>query len=86
MRLKTVQEGEESVGGFIAPASGILRGYLSKRFFLHGECCFEVNLCGFKPFVTEPQCDHRSIDACLQKVHGHGVPQTVDGDTFSSQR
>src|SRR5271157_6636968 len=84
--LQTVQEGEESVAGFAATRGSIGRGCLGKCFLLHGKCRFEINLCGFNMFVTEPQCDHRTIDACLQKIHGHGVPQAVHSDTFVFQR
>jgi hypothetical protein len=86
MQLQAVQEGQEFVSGFIAPASSILRSYLRQGFFLHSKCCFEVHLCGFQALVTEAQCDHRSINTCLQKVHSHGVPETVHGDPFSFQR
>jgi hypothetical protein len=84
--LQTVQESEESVTGFVATRRSIRRGCLSKCFLLHGKCRFEINLCGFNTFVTEPQCDHRTIDACLQKIHGHGVPQAVNSDTLVFQR
>src|SRR5258708_11215627 len=83
--LQTVKEGEESVTGFVAPGRSIGRGCLGKCFLLHGKCRFEINLCGFNMFVTEPQCDDRTIDACLQKIHGHGVRQAVDSDTFVFQ-
>jgi len=70
-RLQTAQEGEEPVAGFVASGSSILRRYLGKCFFLHSECRFEVNLCGFKAFVTEilpnsfPKCVH-----CTPPGHG----------------
>ena len=80
-----VFRGEESIAGFVTPRCSIGRGCLGKSFLLHGKCRFEINLCGFNMFVTEPQCDHRTIDACLQKIHGHGVPQAVDSDTFVLQ-
>src|SRR5271157_4401730 len=55
--LQTVQEGEESVAGFVATRGSIGRGCLGKCLLLHGKCRFEINLCGFNMFVTEPQCD-----------------------------
>src|SRR6516165_5892364 len=64
-RLQTGQEGEKSVAGFIATRGCMRRGCLSKCFFLHGKCRLEINLCGFNTFVSEPQCDHRTIDALL---------------------
>ena len=36
--------------------------------------------------VSEPQCDHRTIHARLQKVHGHRVPQAVNSDPLLLQR
>ena len=71
--LQTVQEGEKSVAGFVATRRSIRRGCLGERFLLHGKCRFEINLCRFNMFVTQPQGYHRTIDACLQKIHGHGV-------------
>ena len=62
------------------------RGALRKCLLLHGQCRFQINLCGFNTFVTEPQDDYRTIDACFQKVHGHGVSQTVNSDTLVFQR
>ena len=84
--LQTVQEGEESVARFIATRRCMRWGCLGKCFLLHGKCRFEINLGGFNMFMTEPQCDDRTIDACLQKIHGHGVPQAVNSDTLVFQR
>jgi hypothetical protein len=64
-RLQTIQEGEESVVRFIAPPSSLRRGCLRQCFLLHGKCRFEINLGGFNMFVTEPQCDHGTVDAPL---------------------
>ena len=86
MQLQTVQEREESVARFVAAAFSIRRGCLRQRFLLHRKCRLEIDLRGFHPFVTEPQRNHGTIDACLQKVHGHGVPQAVNGDPFLFQR
>ena len=83
--LQTVQEGEESVAGFVATRPSIGWGCLGKCFLLHGKCRFEINLGGFNMFVAEPQCDDRTIDTCLQKIHGHGVPQAVNSDTLLFQ-
>src|ERR1700686_2022594 len=61
--LQAVQEGEESIAGFVTPRCSIGRGFLARCFLLHGKCPFEINLGGLNMFVTEPQCDHRTIDA-----------------------
>src|SRR3990172_13040310 len=36
--------------------------------------------------MSEPQGNHRTIDARLEKVHGHGVSQAVNSDTLVRQR
>src|SRR3990172_8444085 len=36
--------------------------------------------------MSEPQGNHRTIDARLEKVHGHGVSQAVNSDTLVLQR
>src|SRR5215469_2513280 len=36
--------------------------------------------------MAEPQGDDRAIDARLQEVHGHRVPQTMNSDALSIQR
>lgn len=85
-RLQTVQEREESVARFVPAGFCVRRGCPCKRFFLHGKCCLEINLCGLDTFVAEPQRDHRAVNSIFEKVHGHGVPQAVDGDPFLLQR
>ena len=82
-RLQTVQEGEESVASFKTTRSSMRRGRLRKRFLLHGERRFEIDLCGFDAFMTKPQRDHRAIDTRLEKVHGHGVSQAMVRDSLA---
>jgi hypothetical protein len=36
--------------------------------------------------MAEPQGDDGTIDASLQEVHGHRVPQTMNSDALSIQR
>jgi hypothetical protein len=36
--------------------------------------------------MAEPQGDDGTIDASLQEVHGHRVPQTLNSDALSIQR
>src|SRR6516164_8732300 len=36
--------------------------------------------------MAEPQSDDGAIDARLQEVHGHRVPQTMNSDALSIQR
>ena len=83
--LQTVQEREEPVARFVPAGFCLRRGCPRQRFFLHGKCCLEINLCGLNTFVTEPQCDHRAVNSIFEKVHGHGVPQAVDGDPLLLQ-
>jgi hypothetical protein len=58
---QTVEEGEESVTGFVATRRSIRRDCFGKCFLLHGKCRFEINQCGFNMFVTEPQCGSLDI-------------------------
>jgi hypothetical protein len=37
----------------------------------------KIDLGGLDGFVSEPQCDHRNVDARLEEFHGGGVPQDV---------
>ena len=85
-RLQTVQEREESVSRFVPAGFCVWRGCPRQRFFLHGKCCLEINLCGLNTFVAEPQRDHRTVNPIFEKVHGHGVPQAVNGDPLLLQR
>ena len=64
-RLQIAQEGEESVTRFIAPPSSLRWGGLRQRFLLHGQRRLEIDLRGFNTFVTQPQRDHRTVDAPL---------------------
>lgn len=60
------------------------RGCLRECFLLHGKRGLEINLCRFDTFVAEPQRDDRAIDACLEKVHGHGMAQ-MPNSAFATQ-
>src|SRR5450759_3733046 len=40
----------------------------------------EVDLGRLRRFVTEPECDHRQVDATLQEGHGCGVTERVWAD------
>jgi site-specific recombinase XerD len=84
--LQTIQEGKQLVSRLIAPWSAARRGGLGKGLLLHRQCRVEIDLRGLHRFVSEPQCNHRTINACLEKVHGHGVPQAVNGHALLSQR
>src|SRR5205823_4802089 len=61
-RLQTVQEREKSVARFVPAGFCVRRGCPRQRFFLHGKCCLEINLCGLNTFVAEPQRDHRAVN------------------------
>ena len=62
-RLQTIQEGEESVARFESSRLSTGRGGFRKCSLFHGKRRFEINLRSFNAFVTEPQCDHRAVDA-----------------------
>jgi site-specific recombinase XerD len=53
-QLQTVQERKESVARFVSAGLCVRRGCPRKRFFLHGKCCLEINLCRLNTFVSEP--------------------------------
>ena len=37
-------------------------------------------------FMAEPQCDHRTVDAAVKKLHGARVSQRMGTDAFLVQR
>jgi hypothetical protein len=80
--LQAIQEVEKLVCRPVASLLAAGRRCLRKSFLLHRECRFDIDLRGFHGFMSEPQRNHRTTNARLQKVHGHRVSQTVNGDPF----
>ena len=35
--------------------------------------------------MAEPQCDHRTVDAAVKKLHGARMAKRMDSDTFLGQ-
>ncbi|AAP85889.1 putative integrase/recombinase (plasmid) [Cupriavidus necator H16] len=84
--LQSIQEAEKFVCRPVASWLAVSQRCLRKSLLLHRKCRFEIDLRGFHRFMPEPQCNHGTINARLQKVHGHRMPQTVNGDLFLLQR
>ena len=84
--LKTVQKVEKLVCRLEASRLAVSRSCLLKGLFFHRKGRFDIDLRCRNRFMPEPQRDDRATNALLQKVHGHGVSQTVDGDPFLLQR
>ena len=78
--LKTVQKVEKLVCRLEASRLAVSRSCLLKGLFFHRKGRFDIDLRCRNRFMPEPQRDDRATNALLQKVHGHGVSQTVDGD------
>ena len=81
--LQTIQEIQELVSRFVAPGRAVRWScYLRKGLLLHPEARIEIDLRRLHRFVSEPQCNHRTINARSKKVHGHRVPQAVNSDAL----
>ena len=61
------------------------RRRLADRLLLHRQRRFQIDLRRLHRLMAEPRCNHRTIDAGLEKVHGHGVSQAVNRDTLVLQ-
>ena len=59
---------------------------LRQSCLLEWEVGMKVDLRGFDRFMTEPQRNHRAIDARLQELHCRTMPQNVRRDPLGRQR
>lgn len=59
---------------------------LRQGSFLEGEVGVQVRLRRLDRFMTEPQRDHRTVDAGLQQFHRSAVPQHVRRHALGLQR
>ena len=41
----------------------------------HFDICFDVLMRCFRTLMSEPECDDRDINSCLEQMHGRGMPQ-----------
>jgi hypothetical protein len=67
--------------GLASPCAGSLSGEPSPC-----ECCIEVYVCGLFMLMSEPERDGGSIDAFLNQVHCHSMPQPVDSNALLFKR
>ena len=78
--LQTVQEGEESVAGFVATRRSIRRGCLGECFLLHGKCRFvhEDETIGrlddYRP-KNVPRMSQRLVDTSFGNFNGRDVAE-----------
>ena len=45
-----------------------------------------IDLRGLDGFVSEPECNHRLIDAMMQQLHRRAVPEHMRAYPFPDQR
>ena len=84
--LQAAEKAEQPVTGLVAAGVAGWRRCFGQCLLLHRQRRLQIDLGGLDRFVTEPQRDHRAIDACLKKVHGRRVAQAVDSDPLMFQR
>ena len=60
---QVVEEGQGGVGRLVAAGLGVLGSGPGQCFLLQGKIGVDVDLCGGRVFVTEPQSDHSTVDA-----------------------
>lgn len=74
--LQTLEKAEQPVAGLVASRlAGVRRGS-RQCLLLDCQRGIQIDLRGLDRLVPEPQRDHRTVDACLEKVHGGGVTPT----------
>ena len=84
-RSERFEEGEELVGGLVAPGFGGGWFGAGERAFFDGHVGVEVDLGGLDLFVAEPESDHGGVDAGVEEAHRGGVAQDVWGDVLVVQ-
>ena len=63
--LQAVEETEQLISGSIAGRPAIWWCCLGESLLFHRQRCLQIDLRCFHRLMSEPQCDHGTIDACL---------------------
>ncbi len=79
------QEGEQLVARAVAAVLRLDRPRLGDGLLLHLHVGVDVHLRRLDRFVTEPERDHRTIDAAVQELHCGAVAENVRRDAFRAQ-
>jgi len=58
---------------------------LGKSSFFQFEARLKINLSRFHTFVSKPQCNHRTINTVLEKIHCRAVSEHVRRNAFVFQ-
>jgi len=58
---------------------------LGKSSFFQFETRLKINLSRFHTFVSKPQCNHRTINTVLEKIHCRAVSEHVRRNAFVFQ-
>ena len=76
-RLQASQKPEKLIIRLVTKTSAIRRCGFAEGPFFHCKVGVEIDLCSLDGFVSEPQCDHGSVDPCLKQFHCSGVSKHV---------
>ena len=71
--LQAAEKAEQPVTGLVAAGVAGWRRCFGQCLLFHCQRRLQIDLGGLNRFVSEPQRDHRAIDAGLKKVHGRRV-------------
>jgi hypothetical protein len=63
--LQAVEEAEQLISGSITGRPAIWRRCLGESLLFHRQRCLQIDLRCLHRLMSEPQCDHGTIDACL---------------------
>src|SRR5215475_15069791 len=81
-----LEKGEQAVARLEAGTLAVVVWLkLAQNCLLECEVGMQIDMRRFDAFMTEPQRDHRTIDARLQKLHRSAVPQHVRRYSFRFQ-
>ena len=58
---------------------------MSERLFLETHVGVQVDLCGLRRFVAEPQSDHAEVHTVAQEIHGCGMSKRVGRDGLADE-
>ena len=84
--LQAAEKAEQPVTGLVAAGVAGWRRCFGQCLLFHCQRRLQIDLGGLNRFVSEPQRNHRAIDACLKKVHCRRMAQAVDSDPLLFQR
>lgn len=83
--LQLIEEGQELIARPETAGLAVDGCHLGQELLLQGEVGIQIYPSCLDRFVPKPEGDYRGFHTSVEQIHGHGVAQAVEGNSFLAQ-